>query len=154
MRADRRQSDSTVRRSSSVSAVTGDVPGVEQAEDGAQVLGSGAARFGESPYRVVQSHAGVPHRVPNAIGHFCDIAIATPRVQQKHVEIAAGRQLLASVSADRDEGNSVFVAEEGLEPRVGQSGQCCTPARPGESGSGQQRCAALGVRSRSGDHLG
>ncbi len=88
--------------------------------------------------------AGVPDRVPDGIGERLDPAPAV--VDQEQVEVAAGRQLAAPVSADGQQGHALVVAAGGpgehlLQPGVGGLGVAPAPVDAGQT---SDRRAAAG----------
>ena len=109
-------------RSSAVSVgVTGDVPGVEEAQRGAQVARGATSR----PSRGVRT--AWSRRVPESqIGYQIRSASmemsAPPGVQEQHVEVAAGQQLAAAVPADGHQGHAGLAAEQRSQPAVGLGG--------------------------------
>ena len=82
--------------------VAGDVPGVEQAERGLQVVAGDLRGLVDGAHRVVEAQAGVPDRVPDAVGER-GRRRRPAVVQQDQVEVAARGELAAAVAADRDQ---------------------------------------------------
>ena len=96
--------------------VTRDVPGAEQAEGHLDVGSCHPAGLGHGPDRVVQPCPGVPDRVPDAVRDRRD---AVPsRVQQENVQITAGQQLAAAVTAHRDQRDPGLGAQHAGEPAI------------------------------------
>src|SRR5207302_7346148 len=67
---------------------------------------------------VVEMEAGVPHRVPQRLGHAGDGC--PPVVQEHEVEVARRAQLGPAVAADGEQGDAVAV------PTVEGNGEYCT----------------------------
>ena len=111
--------------------VAGHVPCVEQPQRGAQVAARHLTALARGAHRVVETGARVPDRVPDPVGQHGDVR--PPRVQEQHVEIAAGQQLTAAVAADGHQRHAGLVAEQRSQPAVGLGG---TPGTVGAEGGG------------------
>ena len=119
---------------------------VEEAERDAHVLGRRAEHLGGPAHRVVEVHALVPHRVPDAVGHGADVAAAV--VDQHHIEVAVGAQRPPPVPADGHEGQVPLVVAAGPigqlgEPGVGLVGVAPAEFLAHEAGLGQQPAASF-----------
>ena len=95
---------------------------IEETEGDAGVFGRCAQDFGGPAHRVIEMHALVPHRVPDAVGDLLDVARAV--VDEHHVEVAVRAQRAAPVAAHGDQGQvPPVVARRPLgqarEPRIG-----------------------------------
>ena len=75
---------------------------VEEPERHPHVLGGGAEHLGGPAHGVVEVHALVPHRVPDAVGDLADVPVAV--VDEHHIEVAVGAQRAPPVPAHGDEG--------------------------------------------------
>ncbi|OAR22356.1 hypothetical protein A8W25_22130 [Streptomyces sp. ERV7] len=138
--------------------LTGQMAGVQEAEVHLEVGARGPAGLGGGADRVVERETQVPDGVPEAVGECGDGARARAAVVYEHqVEVAAGRQLPASVAADGHQrgpahpGRPGRAGEELGQPVVGDAGQGGTARRPGprllleEAQPGRRVAAGSGV---------
>ena len=79
---------------------------------------------------MIEAQAGFPYRVPDAVRELFDVGPVT--MYEQDVEVAAGRELGTPVTADGDEGDIGFVAQQLREPSVRETrqglAQCQAPA--------------------------
>jgi hypothetical protein len=92
---------------------------------------------------VAQLHAGVPHRVPEPVGHGGH-AVPAGLVEEPQVEVAARRQLAPAVAANGHEGETAVRSPGGLrealgQPAVGHGGQRPAQRPPPQRGVGDDR---------------
>jgi hypothetical protein len=100
------------------------VPGLEQAERGAQVGGGDLHGLAGCAHRVVEPDPGIPQGVPQVSGQPLDVLAAV--VQQDEVEVRPRRQLPATQRPDRDERGPVREPDRGGprgEPEIVQVDQ-------------------------------
>ena len=132
------------RSASAEADVAGDVPDVEQAEEGPEVVGGDAARLGRSAHGVVEPDPGVPDRVPDPVGELGRLRSAWPRRGRPAdsrgrcpARAPGGRTRRRRPARPRSRDRRRPSKSAG-EPGVGEIGQCPPPARPGQPGAGQQ----------------
>jgi hypothetical protein len=108
--------------------VTGDVPGVQQAERDLDVVVGDRQRLGQGADGVVEAQPGVPDGVPEGGRDPVDAGRAV--VQQHQVEVAVGGAVAPAQATDRDQADPGQVAgEQRGQPRV----ERCRPVGPGGS---------------------
>jgi hypothetical protein len=97
--------------------ITGDVPGVEQAEGDLHVVVRGRQRLRDGAHRVVEADLGVPHRVPDRGRERVHARDAG--VQQDQVEVAVRGALAPAEPAHRDQRHAAALArEQGGQPGI------------------------------------
>jgi hypothetical protein len=91
--------------------VARDVPGLEQAEGGAQIGGGDLHGLARGADGVVEPDPGVPERVPQVTGEPVDVLAAV--VQQDEVEVRPRRQLPTAERPDRDQRGAIGQPDRG-----------------------------------------
>ena len=91
---------------------------VEEAEGDAGVVGRRGQHLSGPSHRVVQVDALVPHRVPDAVRHRLDVAMAV--VDEHHIEVAVGAQRPAPVAAHGHQGQVTPGVPGGAVGQVGE----------------------------------
>ncbi len=76
---------------------------VEQSQRDPGVLSGGGKHLGGATDRMVQVHAFIPDRIPDAVGDGLDVPVAV--VDEDDVEVAVGAQRATAVPAHGDEGH-------------------------------------------------
>ena len=96
--------------------VAPDVPGVQQPKGHLEVIAGHPSRLRHGPHGMVKPRAGVPDRVPDPVRDPRD---AIPAVMEhQHVKIAAGKQFLAAVTANRDQSHTRLGTEHARQPAI------------------------------------
>jgi hypothetical protein len=114
---------------------------IEEAEGDPGVICCRAQDLRGPAHRVIEVHALVPHRVPDAVSDSLDVAVAV--VDEHHVEVAVRAQRAASVAAHCDQRQmSLAVARrpfgQAREPRIGLGGVARAEFLSFETRFGQQ----------------
>ncbi|OIQ77912.1 hypothetical protein GALL_403940 [mine drainage metagenome] len=104
--------------------VTGDVPQVEQADRGGEVLGRHLATLRQRPDRVVQVETSIPDRVPEPLGELGhDLRrVRTTVVDEQQVEVAQRAGIAATDAPHRRKGDALVRVQAigGPRPQVAQ----------------------------------
>ncbi len=118
-----------------------DAPCSQQPHRGLEVTGRDAECFGDGLDPVIERHARVPDRVPDAsrqLGH-----IPPAPMHEDDVDVARGCELAAAVATDGDEGAVRSVAEQLCQVRVRQRGICPRERGASEALVGEQLLTPL-----------
>ncbi len=107
--------------------VTGDVPGVQQAERDPQVLAGHLPCLGRPAHGMVEVGARVPDGVPDPVGECGDAR--PPVVQEQHVEVAAREQFAPPVAAHRHQRHSRLGPQQRGQPPVRARGAAAAVGR-------------------------
>jgi hypothetical protein len=123
-------------------AVAGQAPRREQRRGRVEIARGQGQRLAGGAHGVPELEAGVPHRVPDALGGGADVDAGL--VQEEHVDVAAGRQLAPAVAPDGQEGHAggaAGVGEQLGHPRVGDVAQLAAQRHAGPGGVGDDGVA-------------
>jgi hypothetical protein len=126
--------------------VTGDHPGIEQAEKDLHVLARESSRLAEGTDAVIEPQAGIPDGVPDPLGRSC----GSPRigaVQHDEVEITPGSELHPAMTADCEQAHvgaaALSRAEQAPEPVVGEHRQRRASPRSDRAGATNEFAARI-----------